>query len=280
MRHAEDQHAGGLHLLGAPPLAALLSQWRNGRRELGLSARTIQRHRKLGGALDLHEELLDAVQSGLDLDSAVSFGELAETGVEVRGWVALAGHLGSGEAQRLAARSRDHSPRRKRKQTQARIDRAAHVLGKLEAGEGIGARGPVQPGEASVAGAPFRVTGPVEPEVREPQPSDLTWGHPRLLEAVRWFLRHEQIPVQHGCGKAKQRQRWMCQNPECRRVTLRNQVHHIWHLEHGAGDGEDNLITVCKSCHLRLIHSGRVWVCRVDGALVWRFPGRAVVVLP
>ncbi len=66
-----------------------------GRRELGLSARTVQRHRKLGRALDLHEELLEAVLAGLDLagldlagldlDSAVSFGELAETGVGVPG---------------------------------------------------------------------------------------------------------------------------------------------------------------------------------------------------
>ena len=106
-----------------------------------------------------------------------------------------------------------------------------------------------------------------------------------MLEAARWFLDTVQIPTQHGCGKAKHRDRWVCQNPECRRVSLRNQVHHIHHREHGGGDEAANLITVCKSCHLRLIHTGRVAVFRVreDGggqALVWRYPGRVVVVLP
>ena len=107
------------------------------------------------------------------------------------------------------------------------------------------ARGPVAPGQASLAGGAFRVTGPVVPEDPKLSPpatlrDALVWGHARLLEAARWFLDTVQIPGQHGCGKAKVRQGWMCQNPECRRVSLRNQAHHIWHREHGGGDDPDN----------------------------------------
>ena len=81
-----------------------------GQRELGLSPRTVQRYRKLGRTLDLHPELLEAVEAGLDVDSAVSFGDIAETGTTARAWIALARHLGANEAQRLATRARQDSP--------------------------------------------------------------------------------------------------------------------------------------------------------------------------
>ena len=280
--------------------------------ELDLSPSTTRRYRTLGASLDLHPELLAAVRgdalgvrvdapitgpAGLDLDGAMAIDALAQTGRAVRGWLAVARHLGSAELQRLASLGKATSKRTSGsdpvvllREAEDRVARAPHVLDKLEAGHGIGARGPLVPGQASTAGAPWRVTGPPTPPP-PPHPGDaLTWGHPMLLEAARWFLDTVHLPSQQSCGKAKEHQRWMCQNPECRRVTLRNQVHHIWHREHGGTDDSDNLVTVCKSCHLRLIHGGHVQVFRVaadggDQALVWRFAargtrGRIVVVLP
>ena len=230
--------------------------------------------------------------AGLDLDSAIGIGELAQTGNTVRRWLALAHHLGRAEVQRLARLS--HATARSTsaadpivllKQAEDRVARAPEVLDRLEAGHGFGARGPLQPGQASVAGAAWRVTGPPTPPETSDAGDALTWGHPMLLEAARWFLDTVQLPAQQGCGKAKERQRWVCQNPECRRITVRNQVHHIWHREHGGSDDEDNLITACKSCHLRLIHGGHVEVFRLEDALVWRYgargpAARVVIVLP
>ena len=52
-------------------------------------------------------------------------------------------------------------------------------------------------------------------------------------------------------------------------------LHRVWRSR-GGGDEEDNLDTLCKPCHLRLVHTGIVTVERVGDAILWTYPGRRV----
>ncbi len=76
-----------------------------------------------------------------------------------------------------------------------------------------------------------------------------------------------------------ERDHYTCRNPECGCRNLRVQAHHVHPRSLGGSDLLDNGVCVCKCCHLRLIHTGRISVTRVGDALVWRYPGRVVVAL-
>ncbi|NOY25142.1 MAG: HNH endonuclease, partial [Oligoflexia bacterium] len=101
---------------------------------------------------------------------------------------------------------------------------------------------------------------------------------PGLLEAARGLLDTVALPAQRGCGRIKVKQDYTCQNPECRRRSLRNHVHHDQPRSLGGTDDDDNLRCLCASCHLRLVHGGFMAVERVGDAHVYLYPGRAVVV--
>ncbi len=103
--------------------------------------------------------------------------------------------------------------------------------------------------------------------------------HVDLPEAARWFLENVRLEAQRGFGKVRERDRFTCRNPECGCRNLRVQAHHIHPRAQGGGDELENGITVCRCCHLRLIHTGRISVTRIGDALVWRYPGRMVVAL-
>jgi hypothetical protein len=47
--------------------------------------------------------------------------------------------------------------------------------------------------------------------------------HPDQQEAAAWFLENVKPEPQRGFGKVKERDRFVCQNPECGRRTLRAQ---------------------------------------------------------
>jgi len=105
-----------------------------------------------------------------------------------------------------------------------------------------------------------------------------------LPVAARWFLENVKPEPQKGFGKVKERDDFRCQNPECRRRTLRTHAHHKHQRQEGGDDSPGNGDTLCPSCHLRLIHAGRVAMeeIHLEGmglVLVWRYPGRVVVVL-
>ena len=102
--------------------------------------------------------------------------------------------------------------------------------------------------------------------------------HPDLVLAARWFLANVQPEPQRGFGRVKERAHFVCQNPECGRQNLRMEAHHIHFKSKGGSDELNNGIALCRACHLRLVHAGRVSVEQVGEALVWRFPGRVVVV--
>ncbi|HEX9639227.1 MAG TPA: HNH endonuclease signature motif containing protein [Acidobacteriota bacterium] len=52
---------------------------------------------------------------------------------------------------------------------------------------------------------------------------------------------------------------WRCQAPNC--FSRRNlQAHHVVFRSRGGGDEQDNLTTICWSCHLHGVHEGRIKV--------------------
>jgi len=116
--------------------------------------------------------------------------------------------------------------------------------------------------------------------MQEPTPAPKVMAvHPDLPEAAAWLLENVKPEPQRGFGKVKERDRFVCQNPECGRRSLRAQSHHLVYRNHGGSDQMENGETVCKPCHLRLIHTGLVSVEQEGDTVVWRYPGgRAVTV--
>jgi hypothetical protein len=99
---------------------------------------------------------------------------------------------------------------------------------------------------------------------------------PGLLEAARWFARNVRLPNEHGIRKTVVHDQRCCQNPRCRRTTIRLHVHHIIP---GGPDDPWNLIALCPSCHLRGIHSARMRLVRFGDWLVWTWPDGGAVIM-
>ena len=67
-----------------------------------------------------------------------------------------------------------------------------------------------------------------------------------------------------------ERDDWRCQAPGCfARGNL--QTHHVEFKSRGGSDEDDNLITLCWSCHLHGIHEGRLKVTgKAPDGLTWQ----------
>jgi hypothetical protein len=104
------------------------------------------------------------------------------------------------------------------------------------------------------------------PRAREPA---FIYAPPGLLAAADYLLAVVEEPRQYGPRKVVEHDGWVCQNPRCRRLTLRVHVHHLVERQHGGTDDLWNVITLCPACHLRQIHSGRMSVVRKGDWLVW-----------
>ena len=214
---------------------------------LNLDVRSLQRYRLLGDNLFLFPELGRAVATGLSLKRAEILGDIVEETTVAR-WLAVAKRTGVGELARAAKMA---------------VDVGATTV--LDAYERAMAETTETVGLAAAQ--------------RPPQPPRYVEVRPELVEAAQWFLANVRPDKQYGFGRAKERADYTCANPECGRRTLRCDAHHRVFRSRGGSDEEENALCLCKPCHLRLIHSGRVTVEREGDHLVWRFPGRTVVVV-
>lgn len=74
------------------------------------------------------------------------------------------------------------------------------------------------------------------------------------------------------------RDRYRCQSPVCgTRKTVT--PHHMKFQSHGGGHEDDNLVTLCPTCHLEMVHEQRSLVVEPpasngDGKIRWRVGGR------
>jgi len=261
------------------------------RRDLDMSVRTAYRIRAEGRALDAYPDLSQAVDQGLPTERAAALSRLATTAEDLRRWLTVADHVPATELQRAVA-DRGHARSRSRRtealladapalvqrameQRQDRLDFAALT----ETGGGLAGWGPgSQPlGPDPVDGDPL---SGIAVALADPEPvtSGAVVVESGVLDAARWLLQAVSLPHTRGTGRVRRRADHTCANPECRRRTLRVQVHHVRPRALGGTDDDDNLRCLCPSCHLRLVHGGFMAIERVDDADVFLYPGRAVVV--
>lgn len=206
----------------------------------GCSARTMQRYRELGEAVRRFPPLVE-----LPLTKATAVARVARSW-DVERWVAVAKRVGVTELQAAVAH----------------VEAGALLL---EAYEEAMAKTTTTVALDSVK---RRVPPPLTDKV-----------FPELLTAAIWLL-SLKIPPQRGFGVVKERDDFVCSNPECRRRALRNHAHHRDWRSHGGGNEPDNGECQCGSCHLRLTHAGHVRQEKVGEAWVWHYPGRVVTVFP
>ena len=221
---------------------------------LGRSARSMQRYRQLGRGLLLHPELREQIKTacllphGLDLHRTILTAQAAGYHRALP-WAEVARRVGIAEMQRITRESRWEGRRILEPYEQA-MSRTTDAVARPPAPEDE----PLPPGRAD---GPLRVD-------------------PDLPEAARWFVEHVKIPAQRGFGVVKERDRYVCQNPRCRRRSLRNQAHHVVFRSLGGSDDPSNGLCVCRACHLRGIHTGAFQVFFEGDDLVWRYPDGVV----
>jgi hypothetical protein len=103
--------------------------------------------------------------------------------------------------------------------------------------------------------------------------------HRDLPEAARWYLENLALAPQRGYGKAKEKDRYRCRNPEDRRPSATAHAHHYEHRSKGGSNALVNLATLCKPCHLRGAHGGAFDVRVLADRIVWTYPGRRIIEL-
>jgi hypothetical protein len=250
------------------------------REVLGWSPSTAQRYRRLGWTLEWYPEIDEALRMGFDPERAELLGrEVGET--DVQQWLALASRVGRSELRRAVSDAANDLQSRPTLQRYAKAIAAADAwladqtcLRGSSVGEAGGGNGESSAGGVLLVAIPHPKPERVDAPLRVP---------PDLVEAARWFVQEVKLPPQRGFGKVKERDGYRCANPECGRVSLRNEGHHLVMRSEGGSDAEENGVTVCRVCHLRGIHAGKIGVERVvvsgAEALLWTYPeGRRVLV--
>jgi len=304
---------------------------------LGTNRRTLERHRALALAIDELPPLRDAVEQGLDLSRAQKLADIAceediEQWLHVAKWIGV-GELGRaiklvGSSKRVASALLDKY--RRAIETARELVPGAEPIGLAPAEDGATpAEESAVETDATESGDQPRAAQEEDKTASPPQADATKTGNgPRALRlavalravlappptprwvtvhadlpaAARWFLENVQPEPQKGFGKVKERDDFRCQNPECRRRMLRAHAHHCHERNKGGGNQLWNGKTLCKPCHLRLIHAGRVTVedMKLEGLPqfvhrarqirwwlpsdewrapeLWRYPGRVVLV--
>jgi hypothetical protein len=102
---------------------------------------------------------------------------------------------------------------------------------------------------------------------------------PELIEAAKWFAENVKLPKETGTRKMVVHDCYCCQNPRCRKITIRVHSHHIWFQEDDGPDDDWNLIALCPACHLRGIHSWRMRLVRIGDWLVWTYGDGGVAIV-
>ncbi|NOY26183.1 MAG: HNH endonuclease [Oligoflexia bacterium] len=244
---------------------------------LGMSLRTLQRLRRVARVVNTYPQLRQALDGDLDLDRCQAITQLVDSAQSVDDWLGIARKLGVGELQRVVQRARMGSAASQLDAVRRRVARLPSAVDPCgDATDGGGTTNTGTTGGTTNTGTAMVAAAVLPPDLDPGARARAVWAPPDLLEAARWFLDTATTPPQGRCAKVKLRDRFVCQNPECARRTLRVHAHHLRFRSRGGSDDPDNLLTLCPSCHLRLIHTGRVVVRREGDRLVWRYPGRIV----
>ncbi len=248
---------------------------------LGMSLRNGQRLAKLGYGLDWYPEVEAALALGLAPRTAEQVVGLAPDH-DAGAWLALAERVGRREHARALHDARQGPAGRR---TLERYHRAIAVADRWAATE-EGARALAAPvGPDDIAVETEQATPAVSPPMRvalpHAEPAAFSRGAVRaqvdLLPAARWLLAEVVLPPARGFARVRERDGHRCTNPECGRRSLRVEAHHLHARAFGGSDDLLNGATLCRMCHVRGIHAGRLGARRlvVEGhdAILWAWPG-------
>jgi len=225
---------------------------------LDFSPSTARRYRQLGQSLEWFPEVRRAVERWMKLQCAEALIPVIDGASDSR-WLALVRRVGLRELRRAVRSARDHGAEKTLRAYEAAtaLADAWDAARGADAGEDRSSAGAHASSESSPPASDrpgLRVAIPM----REPPAWSLRrglWAPEGLYEAARSLLERVKIPTQRGFGRVKERDRYRCQNPECGRIGLRSHAHHERPRSEGGSDDLSNGITLCPSCHLRLVHA-------------------------
>jgi hypothetical protein len=249
---------------------------------LRIGQRTFQRYAREARMLARHPELMQEVLGGgITLDRAMfALERSGDSALARESWLELVRRLGRVELDHASDREGD-------------LRKAyAPVLSMAQAVESLLQK---NGGEASGTGSTAEriakhlrnvgATGPILVSLREgvharspERPPKHQFASPELLAASMYTLGAVVLGPFHGTRRMVSLDQFTCQNPRCRRRTLEVHPHHMEQRQHGGSDEPRNLVTLCKACHLRGIHSGQMDIRRVDDWLVWTWRDGSIVV--
>ena len=85
-----------------------------------------------------------------------------------------------------------------------------------------------------------------------PEP-DYIMVPPKLSAAADYMLDTVVLPPKHGHRSTVEHDCFICQNPRCRRRTVRLHPHHLDEQRYGINHHPSNLVGLCPGCHLRYL---------------------------
>jgi len=254
---------------------------------LRVSARHVRRLAKVGRTLEWYPELETAVGEGLPPRCAEGLAQVLDGEPNAHAWLAVAARVGRLELMRALREARADVTDATLRTYEEAIDRADREPA-LRRSAGAPAEGPGGGQPVPGCGEPVPVTSAGALRVALPhdearlQGGGLVRAPEELLPASRWWVENVRIAPLRGFSRVKERDAFRCQNPECGRMSLRNEAHHLVMRSEGGPDTDENGICLCRVCHLRGVHGGRLELetITVGGlpALLWSWPdGRRVV---
>jgi hypothetical protein len=284
--------------------------------QLGLGQRSFERYARRGLDHFQYPLVREEMEKGLTGDRADFVLDRAAGSPEnhVRQWIDLVRRLGRTEMGRAARGDRDVDLRKeyapalamakevegivkvaKEQGMGAAADRATQTGGEsAEGSEGDESTGTGGDESTGTGGDAARIaqhilaqgaTGDIKIAIRDdanrrfpfPDPEYLM-VRPKLLAAADYVLATVVLPANYGPRKIVEHDCQICQNPRCRRPTLRLQDHHIDEQRYGVDHRLPNQVGLCPGCHGRGIHSNWMRVVRIGDWLVWTYEdGEAVI---
>jgi hypothetical protein len=284
---------------------------------LGLGQRSFERYARRGLDHFQYPLVREEMEKGLTGDRAdfVLDRVYCSSDEHVREWIELVRRLGRTEMGRAARDDRDVDLRKeyapalamakeveaivkvaKEQGMGAAADRATQTGGDSAAGPGGDeSTGPGGDESTGTGGDAARIaqhvlaqgaTGHIKVALRDdinrrfpiPQP-DYMMVKPKLLAAADYVLATVVLPANYGPRKIVEHDCQICQNPRCRRPTMRLHDHHIDEQRFGVDHRLLNQLGLCPGCHGRGIHGNWMRVVRIGDWLVWTYEDGEVVIM-
>ena len=257
---------------------------------LGLGQRSFQRYAQRGLDHFQYPLVREEIDNGLSGDRAdFVLDRAAGSDSALREWIELVRRLGRTELRRAGERDVNLKEEYAPALEMAR-DVEAIVKVAKERGMGAAADKATETGGDAARIAQHVLArgalGDIQVAIRDdmnrrfpfPEP-DYIMVPPKLSAAADYMLETVVLPPKHGHRSTVEHDCFICQNPRCRRRTVRLHPHHMDEQRYGINHHPANLVGLCPGCHLRGIHSDWMLVKRIGDWLVWTYADGGVVIM-